>query len=137
MANYFIRKSQIAIEYSYLVMEKEPNTRVFWIYASDRARVEESFRSIAMAINIPGHGDQNIDIPLRVSHWLEKKENGSWLLVLDSADDSDVFISTEPGPETPKCDTKGFKKLLLEYVPQGRTGDCSSPPVINKWRMIW
>lgn len=66
MANYFIRKSQIAIEYSYLVMEKEPNTWVFWIYSSDRKRVEEYFRSIAMAINIPGHEDRESDILLRV-----------------------------------------------------------------------
>lgn len=118
MANHFIRKSQIAIEYSYLVMEKEPNTWGYSIYSSDRTRVEESFRSIAMAINIPGHEDRNIDILLRVSLWLDKKENGSWLLVLDNADDSDVFLSTEPGQQNPKYDTTGFKKRLLEYVPQ-------------------
>lgn len=39
-------------------------------------------------------------------------------MVLDNADDSDVFLSTEPGQQNPKCDTTGFKKRLLEYVPQ-------------------
>lgn len=55
---------------------------------------------------------------MQVSYWLSNEENGSWLLVLDNANDSDVFLSTEPGQGNPKCDTTDFKKPLLEYVPQ-------------------
>lgn len=71
-----------------------------------------------MAIDIPGNEDPNTDILLPVSHWLDKKENGSWLLILDNTDDSDIFLSTEPGKVNPKGDTTCFKKPLLEYIPQ-------------------
>lgn len=80
--------------------------------------MEESFRIVATAINLPDHEDQNIDILMQVSLWLSDKENGSWLLILDNANDSDIFLSTEPGYGNPKCDTTGFKRPLLEYVPQ-------------------
>ncbi|KAK4205903.1 kinesin light chain, partial [Rhypophila decipiens] len=54
------------------------------------------------------------DIPQLVYSWLSNERNGRWVIVLDSADHSDVFYRTT-GP-TPKS------KPLATYLPQSRNG---------------
>ncbi|KAI9730663.1 MAG: hypothetical protein M1834_005631 [Cirrosporium novae-zelandiae] len=55
-----ISKSQIAIEYSYKVREKFPETQVFWIYASNAARFKNSYRNIATTVKILGQDDKSL-----------------------------------------------------------------------------
>ena len=52
---------------------------------------------IATAANIPGIGDAKADIP-RLSHeWLQSNESGRWIMVLDCADDFDIYLSPPAG----------------------------------------
>ena len=53
-------KSQLAIEHAYRTRDKSPDTWVFWVYASNTARFEESFRDIADIAKIAGRGDANL-----------------------------------------------------------------------------
>ncbi|KAM7215496.1 P-loop containing nucleoside triphosphate hydrolase protein [Rhypophila decipiens] len=109
-----VGKSQLAIECAYRVAAEQTNKWIFWIHAGTQARVEEGFRTIADAVKLPGRNHPKADIPQLVYSWLSNERNGGWVIVLDSADDSDVFYSTT-GP-TPKS------KPLATYLPQSRNG---------------
>ncbi|KAK4205945.1 P-loop containing nucleoside triphosphate hydrolase protein, partial [Rhypophila decipiens] len=109
-----VGKSQLAIECAYRVAAEQTDKWIFWIHAGTQARVEEGFRTIADAVKLPGRNQPKADIPQLVYSWLSNERNSRWVIVLDSADDSDVFYSTT-GP-TPKS------KPLATYLPQSRNG---------------
>lgn len=85
------RKSQIALQYAHQIHNSSPNTFIFWIEASDRSHFENAFRDIASRLQLPGHDDPDIDALPLVSSWLSQPENGTWLMVVDSVDNTDVF----------------------------------------------
>ena len=119
-----IGKSQLAIEHAYRVRDgavrENQEVWVFWMHAETRARVEEGFKSIADAVKIPGRNQPKADMPQLVYQWLQNERNGRWLMILDSADDIDVFYNTD---KTAKYSTaEGVKKPLSTYLPQSSNG---------------
>ncbi|KAI1737975.1 P-loop containing nucleoside triphosphate hydrolase protein [Xylaria scruposa] len=117
-----VGKSQLGIEYAYRVeksfKQKGKELWVFWVHAGTRARFEQGFKEIADAVKIRGRDQPNADILQRVYQWLRNEHNGRWLMVLDSADDINVFYkgdkqSTTAGEET---------KALATYLPQSSNG---------------
>ena len=83
-----IRKSQLAIEYAYRVRAKSPQTWVFWVHASTRARFDEGYKMIADALKLRGRDDPKTDILQLVAGWLRDEANGRWFMILDNADDA-------------------------------------------------
>jgi len=77
--------------------------------------VEEGFRTIADAVKLPDRKQSKADIPHLVYNWLSSEQNGRWTMVLDSADDGDVFDGPTSGDT---CNGKPFK----DYLPQSRNG---------------
>jgi hypothetical protein len=75
------------------VQESTPDTWVFWINASNAARLEEGYQQIAAVAEIPGRDDPKINILQLVYQWLGDVRNGRWLMVLDNADDNSIFFS--------------------------------------------
>ncbi|KAJ5262212.1 hypothetical protein N7524_007517 [Penicillium chrysogenum] len=108
-----VGKTQTAIEYSYRVRESTPDTWVFWIHASNTARLEQGYQQIATVAEIPGRDDPKINILQLVYQWLCDARNGRWLVVLDNADDDGIFFSdntfNERGP-------------LVSFLPQAAHG---------------
>jgi hypothetical protein len=86
-----VGKSQLAIEFAHRIAAGQPNTWVFWVHAGTPARVEEGFRTIADAVKLPGRNQPKADIPQLVYGWLSNERNGRWIVILDSADDRDIF----------------------------------------------
>lgn len=78
-----------------------------------RARLEEGFRMIADVVKIPGREEPNADILQLLYIWLSQERNSRWIIILDSADDADVFFGTMASPES---------KPLASYIPQSRNG---------------
>ena len=66
---------------------------MFWIYAGTQMRVEEGFRAIADAVKLPGRKQPKVDIPQLVHSWLSNERNGRWVMILDSADDGNMFTA--------------------------------------------
>jgi len=116
------RKSQIAIEYAYRLHKKSPATSVFWVHANNTARFKQSYRNIANAAKIPGIEDPKADVLNLVFQWLGSDESGSWLLILDNADDTDLFfspfISATAHTSAPNIESP----CLSGYLPQTGTG---------------
>ncbi|KAJ5963042.1 hypothetical protein N7501_007983 [Penicillium viridicatum] len=108
-----VGKTQTAIEYSYRVRESAPDAWVFWIHASNAARLEQGYQQIAVVAEIPERDDPKINILQLVYQWLCDARNGRWLMVLDNADDDGIFFrgntSNERGP-------------LVSFLPQAAHG---------------
>ncbi|KAK8016096.1 P-loop containing nucleoside triphosphate hydrolase [Apiospora rasikravindrae] len=109
-----VGKSQAAIEYAYRVRDDRPQTWVFWIHASTAPRVEEAYRGIAERLNLPGRSNPNANVCQLVNNWLCDEGNGRWVLILDNADDAEVF--------SPQRRLQDASTPLGSYLPQSRNG---------------
>ncbi|KAI0974916.1 P-loop containing nucleoside triphosphate hydrolase protein [Xylaria arbuscula] len=118
-------KSQLAIEHAYRIrdMFRQENKDIwtFWVHASTRARVEESYRHIADTVKIYGRNQPNADIFQLVFQWLRNERNGQWLMVLDSADFIDVFYNANEKTR-PTTTFNEEKRALWTYLPQSPNG---------------
>ncbi|KAL2844078.1 hypothetical protein BJY01DRAFT_248323 [Aspergillus pseudoustus] len=84
-------KTRIALEYA--LQLKDSSVSVFWIHASNKARILDCYAKIAKKVKIggysmPGAGSDN---PKLVKDWLESDASGRWLIILDNADDHDLL----------------------------------------------
>ena len=119
-----VRKSQIAIEYAYRVRESAPQTWVFWVHASNAARFKQAYTNIAAKVELPGRDDPKADILSLVYNWLCDERNGRWLIILDNADDGQVFHSTsmDLGGVTHGTGTLREAAPLTSFLPQSSNG---------------
>ncbi|KAJ5745111.1 hypothetical protein N7520_010293 [Penicillium odoratum] len=108
-----VGKTQTAIEYAHRVRESTPDTWVFWIHASNAARLEQGYQEIAAVAEIPGRDDPKINILQLVYRWLCDPGNGRWLMVLDNADDDKKFFSSDVSHE---------RGPLVSFLPQAAHG---------------
>lgn len=125
-----VGKTQIAIEYAYA--HSTYFSSVFWIDATTRASVKDSFVRIAyrllkhyreilerddfveaaMKLDLVGYIDELGRIPsaldmvdgviARTITWFTAEGNSKWLLVFDNADDPESFDITEYFPKVPQ-----------------------------------
>ena len=65
---------------------KQEQISVFWVHAGSAMRFEQDYRELAGLVGLPGHDDPKQDIRPTVKRWLERPENGEWILVLDNAE---------------------------------------------------
>ncbi|KAB5566910.1 P-loop containing nucleoside triphosphate hydrolase protein [Coniochaeta sp. 2T2.1] len=110
-----VGKSQLAIEYAHRIAAKQPDTWVFWVHAGTQARVEEGFRAIADTVKLPSRNQPKANLLQLVYGWLCNERNGRWVMVLDSADDRDVFY----GPTSGEVRND---RSFATYLPQSRNG---------------
>ncbi|TPX14200.1 uncharacterized protein E0L32_000594 [Thyridium curvatum] len=108
-----VGKSQLAIEYAYQTASNTDRTWVFWLHAGTLARMQEGFRAIANTLKLAGRKDPEADVPQLVCSWLSSAANGRWLVVLDNADDGDVFYEKSDESAT---------RVLADYFPQSSHG---------------
>ena len=66
---------------------------MFWIYASNPARFEQSFRDMASCVKIAGRQDPKANIFELVHDWLRDSKH-QWLHVLDNVDESNSCVET-------------------------------------------
>jgi len=106
-------KSQFAIECCYRIIDQSPEMWVFWVHASNTARLEQGYREIADQVKLPGRSDLQADVFQLVYNWLRNEKSGKWLLVLDNADDTAVLSRPL---------TKAPPRSFLSYLPRTRNG---------------
>jgi nucleoside phosphorylase/Tfp pilus assembly protein PilF len=114
--NRSIRKSQIAIEYAYRFVENNPQSHVFWVYAASAARFDQAYRDIARKMKLPRVNDPDVDVCELVSDWLNKEDSGQWLMILDNADNPDLFFW--PVDSEAPTQVSMTKKPLIDYLPR-------------------
>ncbi|KAK3347271.1 putative kinesin [Lasiosphaeria hispida] len=90
-----IGKTQIALAYIYWLRQTHPQVSVFWVHTSSAERFRQAYTSIAQECQVPGYGDPKSDVLHLVKTWLQSKDRGRWLMVIDNADDAHLF--SQPG----------------------------------------
>ncbi|KJZ70126.1 hypothetical protein HIM_10496 [Hirsutella minnesotensis 3608] len=111
-----VGKTQIALAFVYWLQETCPETSIFWVHASNADRFRQSFAQIAAECRIPGHDDTKLDELTLVKQWLARKENGNWLMVIDNADDAQLFFGRQLRYHTSKASFNDEK--LAQHIPE-------------------
>ncbi|KAI1086172.1 P-loop containing nucleoside triphosphate hydrolase protein, partial [Rostrohypoxylon terebratum] len=86
-----IGKTQVALEAAYRVRDKHPGCSVFWVPAVDATSFENAYRDIGRQLGVKGINDDKADIKTLVKAALSDESAGSWLLIIDNADDLQLF----------------------------------------------
>ena len=99
-----------------------PEKWVFWVHASNAARVEQTYREIATKVNLPGCDDPKVNILRLVFNWLSDEQNSTWLMILDNADDSGVFFDQNTSSPVYRGDLVSSGPRLINFVPPAPHG---------------
>ncbi|KID73289.1 Kinesin light chain 1 [Metarhizium brunneum] len=102
-----IGKTQIALEAVYRVHEEHPDCSIFWVPAVDVNTFENAYHDIGKHMKIKGINEENADIKRLVKTALSDDSIGSWLLVVDNADDITLLFGVT---------------RLSDYLPFSRKG---------------
>ncbi|KAI1439358.1 hypothetical protein F5Y02DRAFT_424100 [Annulohypoxylon stygium] len=102
-----IGKTQIALEVAHRVRDQHPDCSVFWVPAVDATNFENAYRQIGEALGILGLSDDKADVKTLVKAALSRESAGSWLLIIDNADDLKLLFTVT---------------RLLAYLPFSRKG---------------
>ncbi|MCJ1392735.1 hypothetical protein MMC18_005606 [Xylographa bjoerkii] len=114
-----VGKSQIAIEYCYLYKETHPTAHVFWIYAGNATRFEQTYQEIARRLSLSDWDDPKVDTLQLVCEWLSNDHNGEWLMVIENADGAAAFYTSKTILNSRRDEPT---KALARYLPQSSTG---------------
>jgi hypothetical protein len=103
-------KTQVALQFAYMVKEVQPEWSIFWVAAVSMESFEQACEEIAYALQIPRAPDDEDDAKELVKSWLDSGRAGRWVLVVDNADDQDVLFGTEQS------------NGIADYFPEGDIG---------------
>ncbi|KAK7990391.1 kinesin light chain 1 [Apiospora arundinis] len=92
-----IGKTQIALEAVYRVRDLYSDCSVFWVPVVNSATFENAYREIGQALAIQAVDDDKTDIKALVKVALSGESAGSWLMVIDNADDAGLFFDERNG----------------------------------------
>jgi len=93
------------------------------VYAAKYTNFEQAYIDIARRLKLPGYEDSKADLCKLVARWLDEEVNGTWLMVLDNADNANViFPSFDSGLLSDNSDesptnTSSNQKPLIEFLP--------------------
>ncbi|KAF7716534.1 Uncharacterized protein PECH_005178 [Penicillium ucsense] len=108
-----IGKTQIVLELAHQTREMYPDCSILWIPAMDLEQLQQAYIEIAHQLGIePGDGDET-DMKVLVQSYLSRPENGKWLLIIDNADDVEMWT----GSASSLCNI-----YLRQTLPQGQHG---------------
>ncbi|PSN58876.1 hypothetical protein BS50DRAFT_641408 [Corynespora cassiicola Philippines] len=99
-------KTQVALQFAYVVKETHPETCIFWLPALNTASFEQACIEIAQTLHIPLAAGEGSSAKELVKQHLSAGRAGRWLLVVDNADDADVMFG------------KGQSKGIIDYLPE-------------------
>jgi hypothetical protein len=104
-----VGKTQIALEFAYQIQQLAPKCSVFWVRASDATSFESSYREIGQQLKIPMLDDDSIDLKDLVKARLSQESAGRWILIMDNADDFELFYK--------RADESSQSCALYKYLP--------------------
>lgn len=108
-------KSRLAMEIAYRTKLKRPSCSIFWIQATDLSSIRRGFRDIAEALKLQVSGATDLERLEVVRKRLSEDEMGEWLLILDDADNNNVWLRRKAGDSS-------VHPVLLDYIPQSTKG---------------
>jgi tetratricopeptide (TPR) repeat protein len=110
-----IGKTQIALALAYRTKDKSPNTSVFWVASLSLDSVRKAYVDIGRQLNVPGLEEPTADVFGLVQQRLSHESAGQWLLIVDNADDLDMWFE-------PLTNDKSSSVRLVDYLPRSAHG---------------
>lgn len=112
-------KTELAIASVHRYRSDHPDHLVFWIHAANANRMRQELLFVADILGLCGGNHPAADILEHLRRWLADPKNGSWLIVLDNADDLRVF--TDSGQSSHSGSSSGTT-FLDGYIPHASHG---------------
>ncbi len=109
-----VGKTQIALEFAYRLRDVQPERFVFWVPAINNESFEKAFLGIGRLLQIPNLEEQNADVKRLVQQRLSQESTGSWLLIIDNADDINMWFKD--------TGNKIESTSLIDYLPTSGRG---------------
>ena len=109
-----VGKTQIALECAFQLQSRSPTCSLFWVRASDGTSFDTAYRKIGEKLNIPGLEDDKADVKRLVKAKLSQESTGKWLMIIDNADNFEIFYSSSNEDNRPSA--------LSEYLPFSTLG---------------
>jgi hypothetical protein len=76
---------------------------VFWIHSSTAERFQQALVEIGTECRVPNFNNPNTNRLSVLRDWLLRDASHPWLMILDNADDPDIF--QDGGEEIPQANT--------------------------------
>lgn len=89
-------KTQVALELAYTIRQRDPTRSIFWVPSTSVEAVEQAFRSLARVLGLPDDGSDDVKSTVKIH--LTSGRAGPWLLIIDNADDSDMWLTSGTSP---------------------------------------
>ncbi|KAK0711611.1 hypothetical protein B0H67DRAFT_296663 [Lasiosphaeris hirsuta] len=87
-----VGKTQIALEAAFRIGDVHPDCSIFWVPAVNATTFENAYRAIGQQLKVPGIDEADADIKGLVKVALSQESAGSWVLIIDNADDTELFF---------------------------------------------
>ncbi|KAL6154046.1 hypothetical protein ACJBU6_07334 [Exserohilum turcicum] len=94
-----IGKSQLALEVAHRTLEKYKHCSVFWIDASGKDSLDQSYVSVAQKLGVPGCDGDQADIEQIVKRCIAKLSTQQCLLIFDNVEGTTVQHGGSPTAE--------------------------------------
>ncbi|KAF1965815.1 HET-domain-containing protein [Bimuria novae-zelandiae CBS 107.79] len=92
-------KSQLALEVAHRTRQNNKNCSVFWMDASDKDSLYQSYASVAQKLSIPGWDDDQADIKQLAKRCVVEISARQCLLIFDNAEDTILRSGSLPTTE--------------------------------------
>ncbi|OBT85964.1 hypothetical protein VE02_04790 [Pseudogymnoascus sp. 03VT05] len=113
-----VGKTRLLLQYAYRFKDSDTHS-VFWIHASSMSRMNKTCAEIARLVKIKGWENPLSNKIELVKDYLESPKSGKWTLLLDNADDYDLFYgSGKLSQSIPRSDNGA----ILMSTRDGRVG---------------
>lgn len=103
-------KTQVALQFAYSVKETWRDYSIFWMSALSMESFEQTCTSVAGKLRIRQSVGGEDDVKELVKQYLSSSQAGRWLVVVDNADDPDIFFG------------KGLSRGIVDYLPESEGG---------------
>lgn len=109
-----VGKTRIALECAFQLQKLSPTCSVFWVRATDPTSSENAYSEIGQQLEIPRLKEAKANVMGLVKTRLCQERTGKWLMVVDDADDFQLFYRGKDG------DNKS--NALSKYLPFSTLG---------------
>jgi hypothetical protein len=104
-------KSQLALEVAHRTKQNNENCAIFWIDASEKDSIYQSYARIAQKLSISGWEDDQADMSQVIKHCVVELSQRQCLLIFDNADDTLLRSSSSSTAEAAP---------FADYLPQSK-----------------
>ncbi|KAJ5157873.1 uncharacterized protein N7482_008973 [Penicillium canariense] len=101
-----VGKTQIVLELAYRTKEMYSDCAVMWLPAVDVEALQQAYLEVARQLRIDHFDPDKEDVKGVVQRHLSQPHSGRWLLIIDNADDIDMW--TDGGPNSISIGLRSF-----------------------------